>query len=162
MADEGEGRPIFSLNSVKYKSAVWNHFGFYKKDGKLDKSQTICKLCRLPFKHSGSTTNLMTHPGLDWQPKSYRGFAKAAHPPTSPHQPTAMCALRAHIAVDPRADAKRAPRRGPTCGRARTHRRGPIRITPHFHFKDSFKHTTTLQNKLPLADINNCQIYTYC
>ena len=39
---------------------------------------------------------------------------------------------------------------------------GPIRITPHFTFKDSFKHTTTLQNRLALAEKNSCQIYTYC
>lgn len=44
-----------------YKSKVWQHYGFYKKDGKLDKSNAICKLCNAAIKYSGSTTNLITH-----------------------------------------------------------------------------------------------------
>ena len=34
-------------------------------------------------------------PGLDWQPKSYRGFAQAAHPPSGPHRPARVRASRA-------------------------------------------------------------------
>ena len=37
---------------------VWRRFGFYKKEGNLDKSLSICKVCRTNIKYSGSTTNL--------------------------------------------------------------------------------------------------------
>ena len=43
------------------KSKVWKRFGFYKKEGHLDKSLAICKVCRTAIKYSGSTTNLKTH-----------------------------------------------------------------------------------------------------
>lgn len=43
------------------KSKVWKTFGFLKKDGKLDKSLAICKLCKATIKYTGSTTNLSTH-----------------------------------------------------------------------------------------------------
>ena len=43
------------------KSKVWQNFGFAKKDGKLDKTHAICKICRAAIKYTGSTTNLGTH-----------------------------------------------------------------------------------------------------
>lgn len=43
------------------KSKVWKSFGFFKKNGKLDKSQAVCKLCRATIKYTGSTTNLSNH-----------------------------------------------------------------------------------------------------
>ena len=39
------------------KSKVWKRFGFYQKEGHLDKCLAICKVC----KYSGSTTDLKTH-----------------------------------------------------------------------------------------------------
>ena len=53
------------------KSKVWKSFGFFKKDGKLEKSQAVCKLCRAIIKYTGSTTNLVSnhlvrrHGGVD-------------------------------------------------------------------------------------------------
>lgn len=45
----------------KQKSKVWTIFGFYKKEGKLNRSQAICKLCRASLTYTGSTTNLDQH-----------------------------------------------------------------------------------------------------
>ncbi|XP_037543305.1 E3 SUMO-protein ligase ZBED1-like [Nematolebias whitei] len=56
----GSPRKIFNT-AARQKSKVWNVFGFYKKDGKLDKNHAICKLCRAPLKYTGSTTNLDQH-----------------------------------------------------------------------------------------------------
>uniref|UniRef100_A0A668ALH7 BED-type domain-containing protein n=1 Tax=Myripristis murdjan TaxID=586833 RepID=A0A668ALH7_9TELE len=53
-------RQIFNAPG-KQKSRVWSVFGFHKKDGQLDKSQAICKLCRAALKYTGSTTNLDFH-----------------------------------------------------------------------------------------------------
>ncbi|XP_051964154.1 zinc finger BED domain-containing protein 4-like [Xyrauchen texanus] len=46
---------------LSFKSKVWKHYGFYKKDGRLDKTDAICKLCRASVKYTGSTTNLISH-----------------------------------------------------------------------------------------------------
>ena len=43
------------------KTAVWQHFGFYENNGKLDKTYTICKVCRSQIKYFGNTTNLYNH-----------------------------------------------------------------------------------------------------
>ncbi|XP_077386781.1 E3 SUMO-protein ligase ZBED1-like [Festucalex cinctus] len=44
-----------------FKSYVWKHYGFAKKDGKLDKTFVICKECRVKKPYNGSTTNMQTH-----------------------------------------------------------------------------------------------------
>lgn len=46
---------------LNFKSKVWEHYGFYKKDGRLDKTDAICKMCRASVKYTGSTTNLISH-----------------------------------------------------------------------------------------------------
>lgn len=46
---------------VSYKSGVWQHFGFYKRDGQAEKSNAVCKMCRAAFKYTGSTTNMSSH-----------------------------------------------------------------------------------------------------
>ena len=43
------------------KAAIWQHFGFYEIDGKMDKTYTICKVCRSKIKYFGNTTNLHSH-----------------------------------------------------------------------------------------------------
>lgn len=55
-----EPRKIFNA-SVRQKSKVWTVFGFYKTDGKLDRSHAICKLCRASLRYTGSTTDLDQH-----------------------------------------------------------------------------------------------------
>ena len=40
------------------KSAVWQYFGFLRKDGSTDKTRAICKKCGYEIKYSGNTTNL--------------------------------------------------------------------------------------------------------
>lgn len=35
---------------LNFKSKVWEHYGFYKKDGRLDKTDAICKMCRASVK----------------------------------------------------------------------------------------------------------------
>lgn len=48
--------------SVNFKSKLWQHYGFYKRDnGQLDKTNAICKLCHAAVKYTGSTNNLITH-----------------------------------------------------------------------------------------------------
>lgn len=49
------------LPPKQYKSSVWQHFGFFKKGGNLDKTNAICKMCRAAIKYTGSTSNLATH-----------------------------------------------------------------------------------------------------
>lgn len=44
------GGKIFTVLK-KFKSIVWKYFGFYKKDGKLDKTRIICKECRASKPH---------------------------------------------------------------------------------------------------------------
>ena len=63
-------------------------------------------------------------------------FLKQPTPPTGPpaHTGPRACVLCAHCAH----------RRVPTCACAHRAHSGLIRITPHFHFKDWFKHTTTV------------------
>ena len=54
-------RKIFGFPG-KYKSPVWESFGFYMDDnGKLDRSKAICRLCRRAIAYSGNTTNLHNH-----------------------------------------------------------------------------------------------------
>ena len=43
------------------KAAVWQHFGFYEVEGKLDKTYTVCKVCGTKIKYFGNTTNLRNH-----------------------------------------------------------------------------------------------------
>lgn len=57
--EENETEIIHSV--VGFKSAVWKDFGFYKRDGELDKTTAICKLCHAAIRYTGSTTNLSTH-----------------------------------------------------------------------------------------------------
>ena len=58
MSDHSE--PIFNAPST-LRSKVWKTFGFFKKEGKLDKSEAVCKICRAAIKYTGSTTNLSTN-----------------------------------------------------------------------------------------------------
>ena len=32
------------------KAAIWQHFGFYEVDGKMDKTYAVCKVCRSQIK----------------------------------------------------------------------------------------------------------------
>lgn len=45
----------------KTKSFVWQYFGHLKTDGKLNKSEVVCKICRKKFAHIGNTSNLLYH-----------------------------------------------------------------------------------------------------
>ncbi|KAK0147119.1 Zinc finger BED domain-containing protein 1 [Merluccius polli] len=59
---EGDNGPRKIFNaSGRQKSKVWKVFGFYKKEGKLDRSHAICKLCQASLTYTGSTTNLDQH-----------------------------------------------------------------------------------------------------
>ena len=47
-------------------SAVWNHFGFPSKDGRIiqekkKRNEVQCKICSKVLKYNGSTTNLRFH-----------------------------------------------------------------------------------------------------
>lgn len=50
---------IYSAPNLKSK--VWKSSGFFKKNGKLDKSLAICKFCRATVKNTGSRTVLSNH-----------------------------------------------------------------------------------------------------
>lgn len=52
---------IFDAPKNTYKSNVWHYFGFFKREGELDKTHVICKQCRVAIKYAGNTTNLATH-----------------------------------------------------------------------------------------------------
>ena len=55
-------RPIFD-NPSKCTSIVWNHFGFYLNDETemVDKTYSICKICKCKVRYSGNTTNMSNH-----------------------------------------------------------------------------------------------------
>ena len=56
-----EEKPIHCFPG-KTESVVWNDFGFYMgEDGRIDKSQAICRLCHKGVKYLGNTTNLHRH-----------------------------------------------------------------------------------------------------
>ena len=56
-----EVRKIYGFPG-KYKSMVWENFGFYMDDnGTLDRSKAICRICRRAISYSGNTTNLHNH-----------------------------------------------------------------------------------------------------
>jgi len=44
-----------------FKSCIWQHFGFYEVDGKMDKTYTMWKVCRSQIKYFRNTTNLRNH-----------------------------------------------------------------------------------------------------
>lgn len=60
MADTNTEETIYGAGP-HLKSFVWKHFGFYKREGKLDKTKAICKICRTAVPYSSATTNLCTH-----------------------------------------------------------------------------------------------------
>ena len=43
------------------KAAIWQHFGFYEFDGKMDKTYAVCKMCRSQIKYFRNTANLRNH-----------------------------------------------------------------------------------------------------
>ncbi|XP_065096446.2 E3 SUMO-protein ligase ZBED1-like [Paramisgurnus dabryanus] len=45
------------------KADIWKYFGFYEVEGgnELDKSHTICRLCRTKLKYFGNTKNMRNH-----------------------------------------------------------------------------------------------------
>lgn len=43
------------------KSKVWKHFGFAKKNGEIDKTSAVCRICKSAIKYLGNTTNLASH-----------------------------------------------------------------------------------------------------
>ena len=43
------------------KSQVWDHFGFIKEYGQIDKKRVGCKLCQTILKYRGNTTSLIDH-----------------------------------------------------------------------------------------------------
>ena len=56
-----ENRKLYAFPG-KFKSQVWNCFGFYMDDnGKLDRSKAICRMCFRAIAYSGNTTNLHNH-----------------------------------------------------------------------------------------------------
>ena len=43
------------------KSPVWQPFGFYEVEGMMDKTYTVCMVCRSGINYFGNTTNLRNH-----------------------------------------------------------------------------------------------------
>ena len=43
----------------KSTSFVWGHFGFMKKDGKLDKEKAVCHICKRSYKYHGVFFNFI-------------------------------------------------------------------------------------------------------
>lgn len=73
-----EDEKIYDAPKKTHKSNVWRYFGFFKRDGELDKTHVICKQCRVAIKYAGNTTNLATHM------KRRHGVDTSAAPPSSP------------------------------------------------------------------------------
>ena len=45
----------------KGSSHVWQFFGFYEVAGVVDKTKTVCKLCKMEYKYNGNTSNMNSH-----------------------------------------------------------------------------------------------------
>ncbi|KAK0142408.1 hypothetical protein N1851_019852 [Merluccius polli] len=58
--DDRERRVIKNVPEA-WKADIWAHFGFYKVNGKLDKTYAVCKTCHSKIKHVGNTTNFKNH-----------------------------------------------------------------------------------------------------
>ena len=63
---EVEEKEKHSAPKNTYKSNVWQHFEFFKKDGQLEKSLANCKRCRAALKYTSSTRKLATHIEATW------------------------------------------------------------------------------------------------
>lgn len=74
---------IFDAPKKTHKSNVWHYFGFFKREGKLDKTHVICKQCRVAIKYAGNTTNLAKH-----MKRRHGVDTSAAAPPSSPSDST--------------------------------------------------------------------------
>lgn len=74
---------IFDAPKRTHKSNVWHYFGFFKREGKLDKTHVICKQCRVAIKYAGNTTNLAKH-----MKRRHGVDTSAAAPPSSPSDST--------------------------------------------------------------------------
>ena len=93
------------------KAPVWQHFGFYEVDGKLDKTYTVCKECRSLIKYFGNTTNLRNHilrfhselgekqPGPDGSQRTIKQ-AVAQLPPNSERAKRITKSIAQFIAMD--------------------------------------------------------------
>lgn len=67
----------FRNSPAKYKSKVWQHFGFSKTEEK----KVICKHCLTAIKYDGGTSNMSTHisrhhKNLDYVAKAGKHFDK--------------------------------------------------------------------------------------
>lgn len=76
--DDVSCEEIFDAPKKTHKSNVWHYFGFFKREGQLDKTHVICKQCRVAIKYAGNTTNLATHM------KRRHGVDTSAAAPSSP------------------------------------------------------------------------------
>lgn len=76
--DDVSCEKIFDAPKKTHKSNVWHYFGFFKREGQLDKTHVICKQCRVAIKYAGNTTNLATHM------KRRHGVDTSAAAPSSP------------------------------------------------------------------------------
>lgn len=74
---------IFDAPKRTHKSNVWHYFGFFKREGKLDKTHVICKQCRVAIKYAGNTTNLAKH-----MKRRHGVDTSAVAPPSSPSDST--------------------------------------------------------------------------
>ncbi len=77
--NEIDSEEIFNAPKKTHKSNVWRYFGFFKRDGKLDKTHAICKQCRAVINYIRSTTNMATH-----MKRRHGVDTSAAAPLTSP------------------------------------------------------------------------------
>ena len=60
LAAMASARPIQSA-PASLKAAIWQHFGFYEVEGKMDKTYTVCKVCGIQIKYFRNTKNLRSH-----------------------------------------------------------------------------------------------------
>lgn len=81
--DDVSSKKIFDAPKNTYKSNVWHYFGFFKREGELDKTHVICKQCRMAIKYAGNTTNLATH-----MKRRHGVDTSAAAPPSPPTDST--------------------------------------------------------------------------
>ena len=62
--DNLENREIVDFEGAKRSNAskVWAYFGFFKENGVVNKSQTVCKLCHAVKAYKGgNTSNMNAH-----------------------------------------------------------------------------------------------------
>lgn len=85
------------MANSKFKSPVWQHFDFLVTDGVMDKTITVCKLCKTQIKYAtGSTSSMNAHMSRKHGVSSTKVTSSAEKSKEHEHKRTASGQLSLH------------------------------------------------------------------